>query len=114
VHEGRKQVGKDRWKLINPRYLSGVYANSDELWMEVLDYIDKTYDMDSIENIYLSGDGAAWIKNGLGWIKGSIFVLDRYHLSKYVTQATAHMSYTTPIIVGLYKCWRQGKCKRAV
>ncbi len=41
------------------------------IWMEVLDYIDKTYDMDSIENIYLSGDGAAWIKNGLGWIKGA-------------------------------------------
>jgi hypothetical protein len=54
--------------------------------------------MDSIEKIYLSGDGAAWIKNGLGWIKGSIFVLDRYHLSRYVTQATAHMGYTTPIM----------------
>ncbi len=98
VHEGREQVGENRWRLINARYFSGIYANSDELWVEVLDYIDKTYDMDSIEKIYLSGDGAAWIKNGLGWIKGSIFVLDRYHLSKYVTQATAHMSYTTPIM----------------
>ena len=25
-------------------------------------------------------------------------MLDRYHLSKYVTQATAHMGYTTPIM----------------
>ncbi|NLO24868.1 MAG: hypothetical protein GX114_01815 [Clostridiales bacterium] len=66
--------------------------------MEVLDYIDKAYDMDTIKKIYLSGDGATWIKNGLGWIKGSIYVLDRYHLSKYVTQATAHMGYTTPIM----------------
>ncbi len=74
------------------------YANSDELWVEVLDYIDKAYEMNAIEKIYLSGDGAHWIKNGLGWIKGSIFVLDRYHLSKYVTQATAHMDYTTPIM----------------
>ena len=98
VHEGKKKVGKDRWELISPRYFSGVYTNSDELWLEVLDYIDQAYDMDSIEKIYLSGDGAPWIKNGLGWIKGSIYVLDRYHLSKYVTQATAHMSYTTPIM----------------
>jgi len=98
VHEGKKKVGKDRWKLISPRYFSGVYTNSDELWVEVLDYIDQAYDMDSIEKIYLSGDGAPWIKNGLGWIKGSIYVLDRYHLSKYVTQATAHMNYTTPIM----------------
>ncbi len=83
---------------MNVRYFSGVYTNSDELWLEVLDYIDKAYDMDAIEKIYLSGDGAPWIKNGLGWIKGSIYVLDRYHLSKYVTQATAHMGYTTPIM----------------
>ena len=100
VHEGRKKVSKNRYKLLNVRYFSGVYANSDELWVEVLDYIDKAYDMDAIEKIYLSGDGAPWIKNGLGWIKGSIYVMDRYHLSKYVTQATAHMGYTTPIMWG--------------
>lgn len=98
VHEGRIQVGTDRWKLLNPRYFSGVYTNSDELWVEVADYIDEAYNTDSIEKIYLSGDGAPWIKNGLGWIKGSIYVLDRYHLSKYVTQATAHMAHITPIM----------------
>jgi len=98
VHEGRKKVGKDRWKLLNARYFSGIYNNSDELWAEVADYIDQAYDVDSIEKIYLSGDGASWIKNGLSWIKGSIYVLDRYHLSKYVTQATAHLGYTTPIM----------------
>lgn len=98
VHEGRKKVGKDRWKLLNARYFSGVYNNSDELWLEVVDYIDQAYDVDSIEKIYLSGDGAPWIKNGLSWIKGSIYVMDRYHLSKYVTQATVHIGYTTPIM----------------
>ena len=100
VHEGKREIGKNRYELINVRHFSGLYANSDELWVEVADYIDKAYDMDAIEKIYLSGDGAPWIKNGLGWIKGSIYVLDRYHLSKYVTQATAHMDYTTPIMWG--------------
>ena len=98
VHEGRERVGKDRYRLINPRYFSGVYPNSDDLWLEVLDYIDEAYDLDALEKIYLSGDGAPWIKNGINWIKGSVYVLDRYHLSKYVTQATAHMSYTTSIM----------------
>jgi len=91
VHEGKVKVGKDRFKLLNPRYFSGVYTNSDKLWLEVADYIDEAYDTNSIEKIYLSGDGARWIKNGLGWIKGSKYVLDRYHLSKYITKATAHM-----------------------
>jgi hypothetical protein len=54
--------------------------------------------MDKIQKIYLSGDGAPWIKNGLGWIKGSIYVLDRYHLTKYVKKATAHMNHTTSIM----------------
>lgn len=98
VHEGRTRVGKDRWQLINQRYFSGVYTNSDELWLEVAGYIDEAYNIDLIEKIYLSGDGASWIKNGLGWIKGSIYVLDRYHLSKYVTQATAHIEGITPIM----------------
>lgn len=98
VHEGRMQVGKERWELINPRYFSGVYADSDKLWTEVEDYIDEAYDADAIEKIYLSGDGASWIKNGLGWIKGSIYVLDRYHLSKYITQATAHIANIQPIM----------------
>ncbi len=92
VHEGRMQVGKDRFKLINPRYFSGVYSESDELWVEVEDYIDESYDMEAVEKIYLSGDGASWIINGLGWIKKSIYVLDRYHLSRYITQATAHIA----------------------
>jgi hypothetical protein len=82
VHEGKVKVGKDRYELVNPRHFSGVYANSDDLWLEVADYIDEAYQIDSIEKIYLSGDGAHWIKNGLNWIKGSIYVLDRYHLSK--------------------------------
>ena len=98
VHEGKKEIGKDRWELINPRYFSGVYADSDELWVEVSDYMDRVYDMDRIEKIYLSGDGAPWIKNGLNWIKGSTYVLDRYHLTKYVTQATAHMCHAKSIM----------------
>jgi hypothetical protein len=98
VHEGKKQVGRERWELLNPRYFSGVYSNSDELWLEVADYIDEVYEAKLIEKIYLSGDGASWIKNGLGWIKGSIYVLDRYHLSKYVTKATAHIEGSAPMM----------------
>lgn len=59
VHEGRIQVGKGRWKLQNPRHLGGVYRESEELWNEVSDYIDRTYDYDQIEKMYLSGDGAS-------------------------------------------------------
>lgn len=95
VHEGRKLVSKNRYELINKRVFSGVYSSSEDLWLEVADYIDEAYDMENIEKIYLSGDGASWIKQGIGWIKNSEYVLDRFHLSKYVKKAVAHVPHLT-------------------
>lgn len=94
VHEGidyEKSTGK-RKVLKNTRYFGGEYKNSEVLWLEVAEYIGKVYNMDSVEVIYLSGDGAAWIKQGLGWIPKSKFVLDNYHLNKYIKESTAHLN----------------------
>lgn len=92
VHEGREFVGSEkRYKLLNARYFSGIYPKSEELWHEVLDYIDEVYDYDSIDRIYVSGDGASWIKSGAEYINKGVYVLDKYHLMKYVKQATAHV-----------------------
>lgn len=91
VHEGRSKAGKDRWRLQNVRYFGGMYKESEELWNEVADYIDKAYDYDQIEKIYLSGDGGSWIKSGAAIVSKSTFVLDRYHLNKAVKMAGAHI-----------------------
>lgn len=98
VHEGKRQIGKNRFSLINPRYFSGVYPRSEDLWLEVANYIEAAYETTKINKIYLSGDGAQWIQSGTTWITNSVFVLDRYHLSKYVKLATAHMSHTTALM----------------
>ncbi len=91
VHEGRYKSGKERWELKNPRYFGGMYKESEELWNEVANYIDKAYDYEKIEKIYLSGDGARWIKSGANIINKSIFVLDRYHLNKSIKKAGNHI-----------------------
>ncbi len=91
VHEGRKPAGKDRFKLQKPRYFGGMYKESEELWNEVASYIDQAYDYDQIEKIYLSGDGASWIKSGAAIVNKSTFVLDRYHLNKTIKMAGAHI-----------------------
>jgi hypothetical protein len=82
VHEGKGKRGE----LLNRFYLTG-QEEADELWLKVLDYIDEHYDLKAIKKIFLSGDGAAWIRTGLSIIPGSIFVLDRFHLKKYATAA---------------------------
>src|SRR5690606_26161112 len=94
VHEGfdSDKSTQKRKVLKNVRYFGGVYNNSEDLWIEVANYIEAQYDVDSIESIYLSGDGASWIKQGLNWLPKSKFVLDNYHLQKYIKKATAHLN----------------------
>lgn len=91
VHEGIERIGQKRNKLKNVRYFGGIYQETEELWLEVAQYIDDTYDVENIEKIYLAGDGAVWIRQGLGWIVNSKFVLDKYHLKKYILKATGHV-----------------------
>lgn len=94
VHEGKKEVCKGRNKLLNVRYFTDAKQNSEELWLDVAKYIDDAYKVETIEKIFISGDGASWIKEGLNWIEKSEFVLDKFHVAKYIKAATAHVEYT--------------------
>lgn len=93
IYEGVDISGK-RHSLINPKYFGGLYEGSkgvEELWKEVWDYIEASYDTENIKKIYINGDGANWIKSGAKYIAGSHFVLDSFHLSKYITGSTIHL-----------------------
>ncbi|MEW6448998.1 MAG: ISLre2 family transposase [Bacillota bacterium] len=87
IHEGKKQVGKDRFKLKRPYYLGGLYSDTDELWFKVLSYIEEQYELSSLERIYLCGDGDKWIRKGLEFLPKSVFVLDLFHLDRYLIAA---------------------------
>jgi hypothetical protein len=60
VHEGRQG---DRNKLKNAKFFSGSYNKSEDLWEEVLSYIDDSYDMDHIETIFLASGLKSQQKN---------------------------------------------------
>ena len=47
------------------------------------EYIEGRYDREAIERIYFQSDGGSWMKKGLE-ILGGTFVLDEFHLRKYV------------------------------
>ncbi|MCS5695838.1 ISLre2 family transposase [Desulfofundulus thermocisternus] len=86
VHEGKFRQGS-RSHLKNVHYFSGVYSHAEELWYDVLNYINCNYDLDKVEHIYICGDGAKWIRLGTKIIPKSTFVLDRYHLARYIAAA---------------------------
>lgn len=88
VHEGVED--DPRRHLKNARYFTTVDKKPEEFWTEVCDYIAAHYELSSIEALYLSGDGAKWIRAGQEYIPKSIFILDKFHLAKYILKATAH------------------------
>ena len=92
VHEGidLSRSTEKRKVLKNIRFF-GEDCSPEDLWLQVAQYISEQYDEDKIETVYISGDGASWIKQGLNWIGKSRFVLDNHHLNKYIKVATAHL-----------------------
>ena len=84
VYEGIETEGKRR-SLKHRKYFGGYYTGEENkrLWEEVKEYIEETYDTDSLETIYFQSDGGGWMKKGMELL-GADFVLDEFHLKKYV------------------------------
>lgn len=83
IHEGWEANGKRR-KLEQPLYQSSVDEDIHIFWERVWEEADKLYDLESVEKIYLLGDGAAWIQSAKDVFPQAEFVLDRFHYMKYV------------------------------
>ena len=82
-----------RHRLVNPYYFCRVCSGEDNLkfWDEVYEYIDHHYELDKVKKIYVNGDGGSWILSGMRRLSGITYVLDEFHLEKYLTKLTSHM-----------------------
>ena len=82
-----------RHRLVNPHYFSGVYEGDDnaKLWDEVYSYLDSHYDLEKVKKVYLNADGGGWIKAGVKRIAGLEYVLDEFHMQKYLMKMVSHM-----------------------
>lgn len=80
VYEGIERNGQ-RGVCKNVFHCSEFGKKTEDLWEETLTEMERRYDLTDTK-IYLHGDGAPWIRQGLGWLPNSVFVLDRYHVNK--------------------------------
>ncbi len=78
------EVKQIRKELVDKFTFSGLYKDTQEMWEDVAYYIDCTYKKEEIETAFVMGDGASYIKAGTEWIGKSVFVLDTFHLEKYI------------------------------
>ena len=96
LYEYREESGteKGRWKLVNPFYFGGLYQGSEGMerfWRNIEEYIEDHYDIDKLESVFISGDGAYWIRSGASWIPRGLYCADKFHLVKYINAAANQM-----------------------
>lgn len=97
IYEFRQESSnvEGRYELVNKYYFSGLYPGEDgnkKLWSKVNAFIQMNYDTEVLKKVFISGDGAKWIKSGVTYVDNSVFCADKYHLMKYVNTAAAQMT----------------------
>lgn len=79
VHEGHKELFVKKKELNNTHYIASSILKTDKLWEETYNYIDQKYDLDKVNTLFISGDGAPWIKGYDIAFPNAIYVLDPFH-----------------------------------
>ncbi len=78
---GRKQVGKDRFRLENKRCLTAIGLDSQEWQEHILRQAHRNYDLEHTRLLVCGGDGNQWVRHSFDRMQiQQEFVLDRFHL----------------------------------
>ena len=85
---GRKQIGKDRYRLENKRCITAIGLNSD-MWQEqIVREAHLTYDLSQTQLLISGGDGNQWVRQSFDRMDiQQEFVLDRFHLHRAARRA---------------------------
>ena len=84
VHEGHVDEISKRKKLKNVKNFASSKLSYRKLWDVIFDYVNKKYDINKIEYIFISGDGANGIKAYNDVFPNATFVLDPFHYKKWM------------------------------
>jgi hypothetical protein len=82
VCEGKREVCKGRNELREPFHAQGYGMKPEEFWEYVYALCAEKYDMGNVNNVYIYGDGAAWIMKGLDVFPAAEHILDTFHFKK--------------------------------
>ena len=80
---GRKQIGKDRYRLVNKRCITAIGLNS-EMWQEqIVREAHLYFDLSETKILISGGDGNQWVRHSFDRVEiPQEFVLDRFHLHR--------------------------------
>ena len=84
VTEGIDTSDPKRHKTISPVHFQGYGMDNHTFIENVVAAIYEKYDMDNVEKVYIHADGGKWIKTLGALIPKAVFVMDGFHLEKYL------------------------------
>ena len=96
VHNGHNEpdLHLKKKSLANKRYFGGIHISSSSLADNICDYLTSSYELNNVKRIFVSGDGARWIKSLSTHISNFfsplyknitiVPVLDKFHMYKYL------------------------------
>jgi hypothetical protein len=85
AYEGWEKISKDRHRTVNKTAFAAVGGERD-FWAGMSLKLGSKYDLSRVGETVVGGDGAPWVKEGVGYFNGR-FQLDRYHLHRELTRA---------------------------
>ena len=88
VTEGIEEESKGRNRTRNAMHFVDENFDTKALWKSVEGYIGASYDIESIEKIYIHADGGKWITNGLASFSNVTRVMDGFHLEKRLKEVS--------------------------
>ena len=88
VTEGVEEESKGRNRTINAMHFVDENFDTKALWKSVEGYIGASYDIESIEMIYIHADGGKWIASGLASFSNVTRVMDGFHLEKRLKEVS--------------------------
>jgi hypothetical protein len=107
VDDAPEDSKNHRYRLVGKHTFCGVYKGSEnnyKLWQEVQDYISANYDLNVLERVYVAGDGAPWIRAGAEVLLNGRFVLDKFHMMKYLNQSVCHLENEDEMKENMWEC----------
>ena len=88
VTEGIEKESKGRNRTRNAMHFVDENFDTKALWKSVEGYIGASYDIESIEKIYIHADGGKWIASGLASFSNVTRVMDGFHLEKRLKEVS--------------------------
>lgn len=80
---GRKQIGKDRYRLENKRCITAIGLNSERWQEQIVRESHLYYDLSETKMLISGGDGNQWVRHSFDRMEiPQEFVLDRFHLHR--------------------------------